>query len=216
MTDLPERPRLSPSAVIVVVAGLAAVFLFLIGAIVWQSLAATQRADRNRNTATTAIEAAERNCQQVRRLGGVCAVNPGNIPRPEPGPAGPRGQQGDPGPAGPAGPVGAAPACLFEVNKCRGLTGSPGPPGPVGAAGLPGPAGPQGPAGVTGPAGPAGADGADGAAGRNGQDGAPGPACPDGYHHEHVDIRGVDFVACAADQPSPPAAPSPSPAVNRP
>lgn len=175
---------------------LLACFLML-GMLVWQSIANLERADRNRTTAATALDAAERNCRQVRAFGGVCAVNPSTLPRPEPGPAGPQGPAGERGPQGPPGP---APACLYEKQQCRGEPGTTGPPGPAGAAGDRGPAGEAGREGRQGEPGPPGPEG---------PPGQPGPACPDGYHLERFTIGDTRYIGCTADQ-APSASPEPS------
>jgi hypothetical protein len=190
-----------------VVPVLVAACLLLGGVTVWQSLANLQRADRNRTTAATALDAAEQNCRQVRALGGVCAVNPSTLPRPDAGPPGPAGPAGERGLQGPPGP---APACLYEASQCRGLSGSSGAQGPSGLVGPAGSPGEPGPVGAAGEPGPAGATGPQGPVGPQGSAGPAGPACPDGYHLDEVRIDSVDYLACAAD-PSP--TPSPSPSV---
>lgn len=96
--------------------------------------AANSRADR-------AAVGADQLCQQVRQLGGVCAIDPASL-------------KGDPGPVGPAGPAGPA-----------GIPGRDGDQGPAGAAGPEGPQGPMGNAGPVGEQGPQGPQGQAGTAG---------------------------------------------------
>lgn len=193
----------------VVILVLVALLALCVGIIVAQSIRAGQRADRNSGAASTAIDAAEQLCKQVRAYGGACAVNPGDLARPEKGDAGAPGQRGEVGPRGPAGP---APACLLQVGQCRG---------PIGPRGLVGPAPPclsepghcrgepgtNGVDGKNGTDGANGRDGVDGTDGANGADGAPGPACPVGYHLEPLLLNDAgDYLICHADP-----APSPSP-----
>lgn len=203
-----RRPRL-------IVPALLAVCLALMGVLAWQSLANLHRADRNSDTAVTALDAAEGLCEQVKALGGVCAVNPSSLPRPEQGAPGPAGPAGERGPQGPPGP---APACLYEVRQCRGLPGSPGPVGPAGARGEAGSAGERGQHGDPGPAGapgPAGDPGPAGPPGDAGPQGPAGPACPDGYHPTPVHLRAGDYLLCAsgaAPDPTPPSSTTAAPA----
>lgn len=128
-----------------------------------------QRADQ----AATAVDQL---CQQVRQLGGTCAVDPDAF-RGEPGPEGPPGPQGPPGLPG-----------LDGVDGQDGADGAEGPPGPQGPVGPEGPAGPPGPAGPQGPSGEAG---------------PAGPSCPDGMHAEDLTVVTSDgprqIRACVAD-----------------
>lgn len=91
-------------------------------------------AARENNRANAATYTAEQLCQQVRNMGGVCVIDPSQLPK------------GDRGEAGPPGPQGE-----------RGVQGDPGDPGPSGSPGPVGSPGPPGPEGPPGPAGPAGA-----------------------------------------------------------
>lgn len=171
----------------------------LLAFLVTQSLSNSRRADRNSAVAVDAIDAANRNCQEVRRLGGVCVVNPSELPKPDTGPQGPRGETGPQGPPGPAGQDGR--------NGSPGPVGPMGPPGPPGVAGADGRNGSDGVDGAPGPPGPAGQDGTDG---RDGQDGKPGPACPQGYTLTPIEFLETHFLACTADvDPSPSPTPTP-------
>jgi hypothetical protein len=195
-----------------VMVGFGVAVLVLLGLLLAQNADSRRRAAVNRDVATNALDAARRNCQQVQALGGICAVNPRDLPAPEAVP----------------GPPGPAPPCLSETTRCRGETGPrgpagapgrpgttgppgpPGPSGPPGLAGLAGPAGPAGPDGVAGPPGPAGAPGPAGDQGPAGEKGDPGPACPDGYTAEPVTIDGADYLLCRRN-PSPSPTPTPTP-----
>lgn len=99
----------------------------------WVALTKQKTAERNRGD--RAVVAVEELCAQVRRMGGVCVVDPAQFQ----GPAGAQGEQGAPGPVGPVGPI--------------GLPGPSGSPGPAGATGLQGGAGPRGEPGPTCPSG---------------------------------------------------------------
>ena len=92
-----------------------------------------QYAEWEKRRANAATYSAEQLCDQVRRLGATCVLDPADLPqgeRGEPGPMGPQGKQGVPGATGPSG--------------------SPGPEGPAGPIGPTGPQGPAGPAGAAG------------------------------------------------------------------
>ncbi|PWW50274.1 collagen-like domain-containing protein [Actinokineospora spheciospongiae] len=158
---------------------------------------------------------ARRLAEQVRELGGVPVVQPGN-----PGDPGPQGQQGNPGPAGPAGPAGPQ-----GGPGAKGDPGEPGDPGPQGERGQqgepgsPGEPGPPGAAGEPGQSPPCLAEPAQ----CRGTDGAPGPACPDGYEQRPAVVTNPDGttqpgVACVAtaSTPTPPASgePLPLPTLN--
>lgn len=210
MTDVP--PPVARRHSLAVVAALIGLCVVLATVIVWQAVVQGQRADRNRTTAATAIDAAEQNCEQVRKLGGVCRVDPGTLPRPEAGPPGPAGPAGERGPQGPPGP---APACWYEPPQCRGAPGPPGPPGAQGSRGTDGAQGGRGTDGAAGAAGPPGEAGPAGPAGAPGPQGPAGPACPDGYHPAPFVIDGVMFTGCAADAPPATIEPSPPPSAAR-
>lgn len=139
---------------------------------------AADQADVANNRADRAVTGAEQLCQQVRQLGGVCAVDPASL----------KGDKGDTGPIGPAGPA--------------GIPGAPGAAGADGTQGLPGPAGPTGPQGATGETGP---QGPAGPAGPQGATGDAGPACPTGTHVETVEVVTTTGtrtqVGCYADPP---------------
>lgn len=105
----------------------------VVGALVNRAREAeTDRAD-------IATYTAEQLCDQVRRMGAICVIDPASLPkgdRGEPGPMGPRGDrgpQGDPGLTGDPGPSGSP-----------GPEGPPGPPGIDGEDGAPGPSCPAG------------------------------------------------------------------------
>lgn len=153
-------------------------------------------------------------CEQVARLGQVCAT-PQTPPETVeqviddaergpagrdglPGPLGRDGVQGEPGSPGPPGVAGGdGTAGQTGAPGTSGTAGTPGTPGTGGTPGGPGPRGVDGPQGPPGPEGPPGAAGADstqpgpaGPAGRDGTDGAAGspgatgPAGQDGQSPE--------------------------------
>lgn len=107
-----------------------------------------KKAESEGQRADQAVQSAVQLCEQVRRLGGACVVDPAEL-RGEPGPAGVPGPPGadgvdgaagDPGPAGLQGPTGPA--------GLTGPQGAEGPQGPTGPPGMAGPAGPQCPTGT--------------------------------------------------------------------
>lgn len=188
-----------PHSPVVIILGLLTVVLVLGSYIVWDTLQSREKAENQGVVASNAITAAQSLCAQVTALGGVCVIDPDQLPKPSPvaGPAGPIGPAGLPGSAGPTG-----------------RTGPQGPPGPEGAAGLPGP---PGPAGDPGQDGVNGADGTEGATGAQGEQGLPGPTgpagppgpfCTEGFHRELAQLEGHSYLLCAADEEP---APSPSP-----
>jgi hypothetical protein len=200
-----ERRRLPLALILMAVA-----LVLLSGYLILQALSSSQRADRNSGVAKDAIDAATKNCEQLKRYGYVCAADPKSLARPE------AGKQGERGATGPQGP---APPCLSEPNRCEGATGKPGPPGP------PGPAGSPGTLGEPGQPGSNGLDGASppclaepsqcrGPEGVPGPPGPPAPLCPDGYTLTPLELQqGVTFLACVKDAeviPSPNPEPSPS------
>ncbi len=103
--------------------------IFSVVALVVSMLALNRQKQDETDRANQASVAVEELCDQVRRMGAVCVVNPDDFrgERGDVGPAGERGIQGPRGPVGPAGPV-----------------------GPSGAPGAVGPAGPTGPRGENG------------------------------------------------------------------
>lgn len=121
--------------------------VLVLGGWLWAFM--TDRAETEGQRADTAVHTAFQLCEQVKRLGGACVVDPDEL----------RGEPGETGPPGPVGPPGE-----------DGRDGEPGPAGPVGPTGASGPAGPQGPAGEPGAEGPAGPPGV---AGEPGADGKP-------------------------------------------
>lgn len=154
--------------------------------------ALTSRAATQERRADRAVASATELCEQVRQLGGTCAVDPATL-RGDPGPAGPEGPEGQEGPPGPPGRDGA-----------DGTPGAPGPPGPPGRDGQPGAPGPAGQAGAPGPAGPEGPPGPAGPSGPPGEAGPAGPQCPDGSHPETVTVVTAEgpreLVACVRDR----------------
>lgn len=168
------RRRLRRYVVAIVVLG-----LLLIGSIAWQLTRASDATQEQADRADRAAVGAEQLCQQVRQLGGVCAVDPAQF-------------KGDTGPAGPAGPPGPE--------------GIPGRDGDAGATGPAGPAGEQGPAGERGPQGEQGAPGESGPQGPAGEAGPAGPSCPTGMHAEQLTVvtpTGLRTIATCVDDPPP-------------
>lgn len=98
-------------------------------------IALTRAKDAEQHRAEKAEQAVDELCAQVRRMGGICVVDPNQI-------RGPRGDRGAAGPAGKTGPTGPS--------------GSPGPVGPSGPAGPQGDTGGRGPQGEPGPTCPSG------------------------------------------------------------
>lgn len=140
---------------------LLAALLALVGVgVLWLIVGGTrsqQQAETASRRAQTATTAVERLCDQVRALGGQCAVTPAEVRQARPGDIGPIGPQGPPGPPGPMGLTGPAPPCLYTPARCQGA------PGDAGTPGVAGPAGVEGQPGTTGPAGAQGTPGAPGA-----------------------------------------------------
>lgn len=136
LDDLIERQHRRRQRIVAIIAVLA---FLLAGYAVVQIQA---QAHRQRVRAERAVVSAEQLCEQVRRMGGQCVVDPSRL-RGEPGPPGAPGAPGLPGRDGPAGPPGA-PGSTGPTGPA-GVAGSPGPPGAPGATGPPGPAGSPGP-----------------------------------------------------------------------
>lgn len=117
----------------VLATGMLAALLLGVYLLVHQKQTETNRARAEETRADSAVVAMEKACAQVRRMGGICVVDPTKFRGPA-GAQGPQGDQGPPGPTGPAGAVGSV-----------GPSGSPGPSGPQGDQGPPGPQGEPGP-----------------------------------------------------------------------
>lgn len=168
-----DRRRMWRFVVAIVVLG-----LLLIGSIAWQLTRASDETQQQAERADRAAVGAEQLCQQVRQMGGVCAVDPASL----------KGEAGPAGPAGPPGPEG--------IPGRDGDTGAAGPTGAAGDAGPVGDRGPQGEQGATGPTGPQGPAGEAGPA---------GPSCPTGMHPEQLTVvtpTGLRTIAtCVADPP---------------
>lgn len=161
-------------------AAVALVAAMALGAVGYAVIEGQLRADSEATRADEAIAAAEDLCDQVERAGGLCVVDPSELPG-EPGEAGPRGEPGRG--VDSAQCVGGTWTVHYsdgDVDYNAGpCTGDTGPSGKDGTDGEDGAAGEDGTAGEPGPP------------GADGEDGEPGPPGVDG-----TDGRGITDAQC--------------------
>jgi hypothetical protein len=165
-----NRRRLRRYVVAIVVMG-----LLLVASMIWALTRASDETQQQAERADRAAVGAEQLCQQVRQLGGVCAVDPASL-------------RGDPGPIGPPGPP--------------GVPGVPGRDGVDGAS-IVGPSGAPGADGKDGVNGTDGKDGVDGRDGVDGMSPAACPSGWHQESREYLaPNRSVETALfCVPDQP---------------